>query len=227
MSLIPESWLPNIKMKRIVCHWTAGAYNPSANDLSHYHLLVDGDSELHRGTHSIAQNHHDARGGYAAHTYGLNTDSIGVSICCMGGAQGKQSLGRYPLKKEQWETLAHAVAELCTKYKLEPTEREVLMHGDVHRVYGIDQWGKWDINFLPWAPKMGHDDVGHEFRRLVKEYMASPPTEGIEVFVDRKKVGNGINLNGSVHVPARAVAEALGAAVDWDPDTQRVDITSP
>ena len=34
MSIIPQYWMPNVRMKRIICHWTAGKYHPSSNDLN-------------------------------------------------------------------------------------------------------------------------------------------------------------------------------------------------
>ena len=228
MSQIPEIWLPKVRMKRIICHWTAGSYQPSDNDLDHYHILIDGKGKVHRGHHSIKQNHHKAHGGYAAHTYGLNTDSIGVAVCCMGGAQGKHDLGRYPLKKVQWETLARVVAELCLAYDLEPTERQVLQHGDVHRVFGIDQWGKWDINYLPWSPRTLHDDVGHQFRDLVKSYLhgAEHSRDGVVIKVNGKPIQTGVIIDGVAMVPTRAIAEALGAKVTWEAESKSIHITS-
>jgi hypothetical protein len=46
MPEIPAAWLSNVEMRRIICHWTAGAYNPSENDLDHYHILIDGDGGI-------------------------------------------------------------------------------------------------------------------------------------------------------------------------------------
>lgn len=87
MAKIPASWLSNVDMRRIVCHWTAGAYNPSENELDHYHILIDGDGVLHRSSHTIADNESTGDGDYAAHTLGLNTRAIGVSVCCMAEAR--------------------------------------------------------------------------------------------------------------------------------------------
>ena len=52
MPQIPQEWLSNVDMKRIICHWTAGAYRPSENDGLHYHILIDGDGVLHHGEHT-------------------------------------------------------------------------------------------------------------------------------------------------------------------------------
>lgn len=70
-------------MRRIVCHWTAGSHKASALDRTHYHILIEDDGNLVRGTHPISDNVSTADGNYAAHTRRLNTGSIGVSVCCM------------------------------------------------------------------------------------------------------------------------------------------------
>lgn len=48
----------------------------------------------------------------------------------------------------------------------------------------------------------------------------------VDVFVNGKKVGVGILDNGTTFTPARIVAEALGATVEWDKKNLRVDISS-
>lgn len=215
---IPTPWLLPFRPERIICHWTAGGYYPSGLDKAHYHILVDGDAALHRGDTPINQR--------ASHTYMLNTNSIGLSCCCMGGAQGRQAPGPYPLLRKQWEKLIQVTAQLCIHYNLRPVEEEVLMHGDVHRVYGIDQWGKWDINFLPWEPNLAHDEVGHLFRKRVKEAMQE--RTGVTVVVNGKKLTEqGVLENGSTLLPVRAVAEALGLNVDWDGSTKTVSLDKP
>lgn len=232
MSLLNANDIPRCSPHRIITHWTGGSYNVSDLDKEHYHFIVDRDGKVHRGYYSISQNMSGASGSYAAHTYGLNTNSIGVSVACMGGAGvSRSNPGPYPLTKVQWNTLAKLVAELCQAYKIPVSERHVLQHGDVHRVYGIDQWGKWDINFLPWNPSMSHEDVGHEFRRLVKTYMdGRRPHEvdfknnGVVVKLEGKKVGDGVIENGTTYLPVRELAEALGMTVNWDPKTRTVNL---
>ncbi|MFD5020007.1 M15 family metallopeptidase [Paenibacillus sp. NPDC058367] len=48
----------------------------------------------------------------------------------------------------------------------------------------------------------------------------------VSVYVDGKKVGDGVLDNGVTYTPSRAVAEALGAEVTWDKANLRVDIKS-
>lgn len=215
MSNIPDKWLLPFRPERIIIHWTAGGYYPSGLDKAHYHLLIDGDAKLHRGDTPISER--------ASHTYMLNTNSIGISCCCMGGAQGRQAPGPYPLLRKQWEKLIKVVAELCKYYNLRPVEEQVLMHGDVYRVYGIDQWGKWDINFLPWSPNMPHAAVGGLFRKRVKDTMQE--RTGVTIKVNGKELAEkGVLENGTTLLPVRAVAEALGLSIDWDGATKTVDL---
>lgn len=231
MSLLLPSWLPECSPERIIVHWTGGSHEVSGLDKEHYHFIVDGKGKVYRGNHSIQQNMSYARGKYAAHTYGLNTNSIGVSAACMGGAGvSRNNAGPFPLTKVQWNTLVKVVAELCKFYHLEPTEKQVLQHGDVHRVYGIDQWGKWDINFLPWDPNMSHEEVGHTFRRLVRAQLQKGNTDvdydnlGVTVTLNGKKVGDGVLEDGKTFLPVREISEALGLTVNWDPKTRTVEL---
>ncbi|WP_438491002.1 M15 family metallopeptidase [Paenibacillus sp. IHBB 3054] len=48
----------------------------------------------------------------------------------------------------------------------------------------------------------------------------------VSVIVDGKKVADGVADNGVTYTPARAVAEALGAKVDYDAKTKTMTITS-
>ena len=56
MALVDRSWMPHCAMKRVICHWTAGQSCASALDREHYHILVEADGGLVRGTHSIEDN---------------------------------------------------------------------------------------------------------------------------------------------------------------------------
>ncbi|MFM7792042.1 MAG: hypothetical protein ACKO90_29360, partial [Microcystis panniformis] len=68
MGIVPTAWMPNCSMKRIIIHWTAGEHKASSNDKSHYHILIEDDGKLVRGTHSIKDNVSTADNVYAAHT---------------------------------------------------------------------------------------------------------------------------------------------------------------
>lgn len=181
MGLIPSSWMPNCSMKRVIVHWTAGAHKASSIDIAHYHILIEADGKLVRGSHSIFDNVSTADNVYAAHTFQLNRGSIGVSVCCMAGARETPfNPGSFPMTQIQWETMGLVVAELCQEYEIEVTPQTVLGHGEVTRILGIDQGGKWDPMVLPWNTNLSDTEVGDAFRRAVKENLAtfSPRSEG-------------------------------------------------
>lgn len=165
MILIKASDMPVLSQRpKIINHWTGGSYNVSELDRLHYHFIVTGAPavEMVRGYTPISQP--------CAHTYGFNWE-IGVSCCAMAGATQGGSSGRFPLTKEQWEMAARINAELALHYKIPVTKTEILQHGEVTKYLGVDQWGKWDMCFLPWMPKLGFYEVGDLFRTKVVEYM--------------------------------------------------------
>src|SRR5688572_500797 len=114
MALVDKAWMPHCAMKRVICHWTAGQNNASELDREHYHILVESDGSLVRGRHSIEDNVSTKDGIYAAHTLDCNTGSIAIAACCMADAHEKPlKAGKCPMTRNQWETMAKVVAELC------------------------------------------------------------------------------------------------------------------
>lgn len=172
MALVKKEWMPNVAMKRIIVHWTAGGHRASNLDKAHYHILIEKDGKLVRGTHSIADNVSTGDGVYAAHTKGCNTGSIGVSMCCMSGAKERPfDPGPFPLLEAQWETMAKVVAELCQFYRIPVTPQTVLGHGEVQVNLGKPQNGKWDPMILPWDPNMSRTQVGTFLRSMVQNFL--------------------------------------------------------
>jgi len=165
--VVPDDWMPAAQLSRIIVHWTAGSHTPSGLDRSHYHLLIDGDGKLVRGTPAISLN--DARGvkpGYAAHTLNCNTGSIGVSLCCMAGAiESPFKAGSAPMTRTQWEALPPVLADLCRRYGIPVTRKTVLSHAEVQGTLNIAQRGKWDISRLAFDPSVvGSAACGDAFR---------------------------------------------------------------
>jgi hypothetical protein len=217
MTLIPRDWLPSCSMKRVICHWTAGGYKATSIDRAHYHILIEDDGNLVRGTHHIADNVSTADGVYAAHTAKCNTGSIGVAVCCMGGAQAAPfQPGPYPMTQKQWETMAKVVAELCQFYRIPVTPQTVLGHGEVETYLGIPQHGKWDPMVLPWAPEMSKTQVGNHLRALVQRaMMGEEPAEQpspATLFIGGKTFPL-VMLNESAYVAIRSLADALGWSI--------------
>lgn len=167
---IPTDWLPDCTMERIICHWTAGAHKASSEDKSHYHILIEDDGKLIRGTHSIKDNVSTSDGTYAAHTKNCNTGSIGVSLCCMANAvESPFNAGKYPMTEKQFNQLTEVLAQLCERYKIKNTPQTVLSHAEVQGTLGIAQDGKWDYTHLPFDPSIptGAKPCGDYVRKRV------------------------------------------------------------
>lgn len=176
--IIDPAWLPNATLKRIIVHWTAGAHTPNSNDLGHYHFLIPNDGRIVRGQHPVTHNSEGAPIGsaghpYAAHTYKLNSGSIGIAMCGMEGADvGK--LGKYPLNQAQWDAAVELCAILCRRYGIGTGIRDILGHCEVKKVYGIDQLSKWD----PWYPFPGIQETADLPARNWAEVIAAWPVIG-------------------------------------------------
>lgn len=170
VSAVPLDWMPWAKMQRIIVHWTGGANKASGLDKEHYHILIEGDGNLVRGTHTIADNESAADGRYAAHTRGCNTGSIGVSLCGMAGAKESPfNAGSQPITAKQWGVLAGILSDLCRRYAINPGPTTVLSHAEVQGTLGIAQNGKWDIATLPFDPGIkGAKAIGDQMRAAVK-----------------------------------------------------------
>lgn len=220
MPLIKKDWLPSCSMKRIICHWTAGAHRASQLDKAHYHILIEKDGKLVRGTHSIADNVSTGDGVYAAHTLGANTGSIGVAVCAMAGAvESPFSPGTSPMLEPQFHTMARVVAELCRSYQIQVTPRTVLGHGEVQANLGIAQKGKWDPMVLPWDLSMGRTQVGNFFRSLVQNVLDRGDDETEEtlatvtVLLHGKEFTDAFIANENAFLSTGSVKDAFGWTV--------------
>lgn len=164
--VIPRFDLPRGRGKvyRVVVHWTAGAYKPSEYDRRHYHFLIDGHGRAVLGARRPGE--------YLPHTRMLNTGSVGLALCGMGGARERPFYaGAWPITHLQWERAAQAAAEIIAAYDLALTERTCLFHSEVWRVYRRPQIGKWDINALPFEPGLTPAEVHAQFRRKVRWFL--------------------------------------------------------
>ncbi|MEH3144858.1 MAG: N-acetylmuramoyl-L-alanine amidase [Methylobacterium frigidaeris] len=169
MTVVPKQWMPKCDMERVICHWTAGGYKASSLDRSHYHILIEKSGDLIRGFHSIEDNVYTGDGNYAAHTRGANTKSIGVSVCCMAGAEERPfDPGKFPMMQSQWDRMAEVVADLARFYGIPVTQQTILGHGEVEKYLGKPQRGKWDPMVLPWNPQRSLVKVGDDFRAAVR-----------------------------------------------------------
>ena len=213
-SLIPLEWLDDVKMHRIILHWTYGWGTANSVDKEHYHILVQQDGSLVRGNHSIADNVSSGDGDYAAHTLNCNGGSIGVSLCGMVGAKERPfDAGDDPITEEQWLKGCQVVAELCKFYEIDVTPQTVLNHGEVQKNLGIMQRGKWDVLKLPWEPSMGPEQVANEFRKMVNFYLQRPTNLTVVVKDGKKEVaysGEDVRKeDGQFFIAARPLSKQL------------------
>ena len=158
-------------MKRIILHWSGGAYQPNHTEFEHYHYLVNGQGLVIEGKYKPEDNLDCTDGKYAAHTGGGNTGSIGVSMCGMLGFKNRANVGKYPFTKAQVERCFKLVAELCKKYKIAITPQTVLTHYEFGKSHPkTTSAGKIDIVYLPPYPTVEQNKIGDFIRGKVQWY---------------------------------------------------------
>ena len=162
-------------MERVICHWTAGNYVANDHDLISYHFLIDGNCVLHRGKFSVSVNVDNLvwePRNYAAHARATNSNSIGISVCCMKDAiEEPFDGGEAPMLECQWNAMTDVIGQLCLRYRIKVHPTTVLGHGEVYETLGNPQDGKWDPLCLPWKPTMSKRQVGQKLRRDVLSAM--------------------------------------------------------
>lgn len=214
---IDKNWLPVVPMKRVILHWTAGTHKANSTDLKAYHLLVEGDGKVVRGNASIALNSTPLKTGYAAHTLNANSESIGISLCCMGNAtEVPFNAGKWPMTKKQFDTLIELVRIVCEAYKIPITPKTVLTHAEVQNNLGIQQRNKWDYTRLAFDPSLvGAKAIGDHIRERVATV---PTTESLPPLPDGAQLV-AINFAGTMtgnrnptfSRPNRVLDNAVGA----------------
>jgi hypothetical protein len=172
-----------MSLERIIIHHTAGEYIPNADDLEHYHFMIDGYGNLHAGKHKPEDNEDCTHGigTYAAHVGGLNTGSIGIAICGNLGFDSNTSNAETPIKPIQVEHICHLAAQLCKQYNIPITPETIRTHYEVGQYAqtlkepGLltQDIGKVDIIFVPNDSTLKHEDVGNYLRMKIKWYFDS------------------------------------------------------
>ena len=158
-------------MKRIIIHWTAGAYKPNATDLEHYHYVLDSEGNVYVGKYKPEDNENCQDGRYAQHTGGGNTGSIGVSMCGMCGFTGVNNVGKYPLTRKQCEATFKLCAKLCKAYNIPITTQAVMTHYEFGKANPkTSSAGKIDIVYLPPFPEIVKSKVGDFIRNKIRWY---------------------------------------------------------
>ena len=162
-------------MKRIILHWTAGAYGVNNVEADAYHFIINKDGSFTAGLDKPEDNIPPLKpGAYAAHTLNLNSHSIGIAIDAMAGARERPlHVGTAPITPEQIDGLVGLTARLCMKYGI-PVKREtVLSHAEVQRTLGVKQRQKWDIMWIPGMHAAGDaTEIGDMLRARVRVAIA-------------------------------------------------------
>lgn len=151
-------------LTKITFHWTAGVYTPNQTDLNAYHFLIDGEGNVHKGKYKPEDNINCQDGVYARHCGGMNTGNIGIAICGMFSPD-------YPIKRKQIEAACKLAAQLCERYGIRITNKNVVTHAEVGKLLPHStSAGKIDINNLPCVAVYGVTAVGNWIRNKVQWY---------------------------------------------------------
>lgn len=156
--------------ERLIAHWTGGPHTVTSLDREHYHFITAGNGSIVPGVSVIPNAFKPARRGYAAHTLGTNSRSLGVSVAAMLGAVEGRTHGSHPITALQWANFIRLIAQLCRTYNIPITDMTVLTHAEVQTNLNRPQKGKWDISVLPFDPKQprGAKAVGDRMRAEVR-----------------------------------------------------------
>ena len=160
-------------MKRIIYHWSGGAYSPNSVDKEHYHYIIDNKGVIYNGKFKPENNLHCNQNAYAAHTGGGNTASIGIAFAGMYGFNSRFNTGNYPLTKIQCERGFELGAKLIIKYGINISDK---MSVQTHYGFGqrnpkTSSYGKIDIIYLPPYPDIEKDKVEDFIRNKVIWYI--------------------------------------------------------
>jgi len=149
---------------RVHIHWTAGAYTPNSTDRAAYHMLIDGDGNLHRIADPWTRR---------AHTLNANGGAVGIAMCCMAGAVERPfNPGSHPMLARQLSALSRAVASLCVAYDIPVSRWSTLTHAEVQPTLGIKQRNKIDIMWLPGMNQMSDPIViGDRIRGMIAQHI--------------------------------------------------------
>lgn len=190
-------------LKRIIWHWTAGAYGVINMEADAYHFIVNKDGSVSAGLDAPEANIPPLRAGaYAAHTLNLNSNSIGIAIDSMAGAVERPfDAGPYPTTTAQIESLCQLTAKLCMKYGIPVRRETVLSHAEVQPTLGVTQRNKWDITWLPGMTEAGDPvNIGDSLRARVAVIMATRVS-------DERAVG--VKVPATTTPPKRGLCKAI------------------
>lgn len=202
LKVLKDMDLPDVKMNRIILHWTvtdykfkarksiaSNNYNPTLEELKGYHFHVDGAGKVHADI-PIEYNKKPAYRHYAAHVKRLNTQSIGVAVDAMlEASNGDRDSGPYPMTLLQWQNMAKAVAELSDYYQIPVSRATILCHGEVTETLKIPQ-GKWDPCVLPWEVAQLRANQNDPAKKISQKDLDARLYEIFELHSEYRSVGD-------------------------------------
>ena len=103
---------------KIYLHWTAGHYHSLFDS---YHVNIDGDGVIWVATDDLSE--------VRSHTWGRNTGSVGVALCCACYATS-EDLGDEPPTAEQVDVAGQVVCVLANALGIPVDKEHVLTHGE-------------------------------------------------------------------------------------------------
>ena len=158
---------------RTITHWTGGGPKANSVDKKSYNTITEQDGTVVQGKHSPEDNIVTSDGIYAAHTFRLNTRSIGKAMAGMLDAkESPLDFGPYPITEKQFEAHCKELARTHTFREIPVSRATCLTHAEVEITLGVKQKQKWDITVLQFKPKLkGAIAVGDYMRSRVNHYM--------------------------------------------------------
>lgn len=158
-------------LDKITFHWTAGTSFPCAEDIKHYHFIIDSNGILYKGLYTPEDNLNCTDKKYAQHCGGGNTGNIGIAFCgCYVRNKEDVRNSKYPLTRIQLERGFELCAQLCKKYNIKIDN--VLTHYEFGKLHPkSSSAGKIDITYLAPFPLITAEQCGSFIRSKVKWYL--------------------------------------------------------
>jgi len=167
---------------RVICHWSGGQYESNEPERQHYHALIEFPADLGRvrvvqgvpiennlrGLLSDDPTFAQDTSGYAGHTKGFNSFSIGYAVCGMMGAVDGDQLGGWPILQEQVEMLITLCAQTAAVFSLEVNEETFFTHWEAQAIHRVRQTGKWDLSVIPHKPELAPHECGPWLREQIE-----------------------------------------------------------
>ncbi|MFA5505524.1 MAG: N-acetylmuramoyl-L-alanine amidase [Vulcanimicrobiota bacterium] len=134
-----------------------------------------------------------------AHAYGDNAETLGI-LCCVGVEDRH-------VPPDMLDALADLIAERAEEHGIPLDRAHVIGHRDVPGEGGATACPG---QLYPMLPQI-----------IERARMASLAT----VELDGEHLGEALLVDGRSYLPVRALAEALGVSVAWDPTTKTVRLS--